>query len=233
MQSDSVEILSLPSGPAPVRWRRSQRARRVSLRIDPKGGAVIVTLPHRVARATGMALLVEHSDWVAARLRALPGRVAFADGVQIALHGQPHIIRHLPQARAGVRVEAGEILVSGELPFLPRRVADFLRAEAKRTLLPLVLEKSAQIGRKPARLSIKDTSSRWGSCSSAGNLSFSWRLVMAPAFVQDYVAAHEVAHLLQMNHSARFWAEVSKLTPHTRAAIVWLKREGVQLLRVG
>jgi predicted metal-dependent hydrolase len=233
MPNDSVEILALPDGPAPVRWRRSRRARRVSLRIDAKGGSVIVTLPLRVGRAIGMALLVEHSGWVSQRLRALPGQIVFADGASLSLHGRPHVIRHVAAARAAVVARDGEILVSGEATFLPRRVADFLRAEAKRTLAPLAIEKAARIGAKPARISFKDTSSRWGSCSSRGNLAFSWRLVMAPGFVQDYVVAHEVAHLRHMNHSPRFWAEVAGLTPHAEAANAWLRREGLQLLRVG
>jgi predicted metal-dependent hydrolase len=233
MQGDSVEILDLPSGPAQVRWRRSKRARRVSLRIDAKGGSVVITLPLRVARATGMALLVEHADWVAERLRVLPGQIVFADGASLPLHGRSHVIRHVAAARCAVTARDGEILVSGEAPFLPRRVADFLRAEAKRVLAPLAFEKAARIGAKPARISFKDTSSRWGSCSSRGNLAFSWRLAMAPGFVQDYVVAHEVAHLRHMNHSPQFWAEVAGLTAHVDAAHAWLRREGAQLLRVG
>ena len=114
-----------------------------------------------------------------------------------------------------------------------RRVADFLRAEALRRLSALVAEKTAILGVTPRRIAVKDTRSRWGSCASDGSLAFSWRLVMTPEFVQDYVAAHEVAHLKHLNHGARFWSLVDKLTPHAEAAIPWLRAEGFRLLRVG
>jgi predicted metal-dependent hydrolase len=227
------ELLSLPSGPAHVQWRRSARARRVSLRIDPRRGAVVITLPLRAGRRAGMALLMDHADWVAERLAALPRAIAFADGAMVPIGGVPHGIRHVPGARGGAWLEEGAILVTGEPEFLPRRVADFLRAEARRRLSVLVAAKTAQAGLATKRMTVKDTRSRWGSCAPDGSLAFSWRLVMAPPFVQDYVAAHEVAHLRHMNHGPRFWALVAQLTPQTDAAIAWLRTEGAGLLRIG
>ena len=233
MESANSEILSLPGGPARVEWRRSRRARRVSLRIDPRGGAVVVTLPPRAGRMAGMALLMDHANWVAERLAALPGAIPFADGALVPLHGTDHRIRHVPLGRGGVWVERGEILVAGEAAFLPRRVADFFRAEARRRMSALVAAKAEVAQVQPCRVTVKDTRSRWGSCAANRNLAFSWRLVMAPRFVQDYVAAHEVAHLRHMNHGPRFWALVAELTPHTVAAVEWLRTQGPRLLRVG
>jgi predicted metal-dependent hydrolase len=233
METAICETLALPGGPTLVEWRRSHRARRVSLRIDPRGGAVVVTLPQRTARTAGMALLMTNAGWVAERLAALPGAIAFADGAEIPLHGIPHRIRHMPGARGVAWVEQGEIRVAGDTAFLSRRVSDFLRAEARRSIAALVAEKALQAGVKPARITLKDTSSRWGSCAANGNLAFSWRLVMAPRFVQDYVTAHEVAHLRHMNHGARFWALVRDITPHTDSAVAWLRSDGMRLLRVG
>lgn len=233
MQSAGSEILALPGGPARVEWRHSRRARRVSLRIDPRGGAVVVTLPPRTGRTAGVALLMDHADWVAERLAALPGAIPLADGALVQLHGTDHRIRHVPQARGGVWVEGDEILVTGQPAFLPRRVADFLRAEARRRMGELVAAKAEIARLQPGRVTVKDTSSRWGSCAANRNLAFSWRLVMAPRFVQDYVAAHEVAHLRYMNHGPRFWALVAELTPHTAAAVQWLRTQGPRLLRVG
>ncbi|MBU6497651.1 MAG: M48 family metallopeptidase [Rhodospirillales bacterium] len=232
MESTDSEILRLPGGPARVEWRRNARARRVSLRIDPREGAVVVTLPPRAGRSAGMALLMNHADWVAERLAALPGHSPFADGVTIPLHGVEHRIRHVG-GRGGVRAEGRELLVGGEPVFLPRRVADFLRAEARTRFSTLVGQKAGQAELRASRVTVKDTHSRWGSCAANRVLSFSWRLVMAPRFVQDYVAAHEVAHLRHMNHGARFWALVETLTPHTDAAVLWLRREGPKLLRIG
>lgn len=225
--------MTLPGGPARIEWRRSARARRVSLRIDPRGGAVVVTLPHRAARTAGMALLITNAQWVSDRLAALPGPVVFADGVEVPLHGSLHRIRHIPGGRGGAWVEQNQICVSGDPTFLPRRVADFLRAEARRSITRLVAEKAVLAKARPARITMKDTSSRWGSCAANGNLAFSWRLVMAPLFVQEYVSAHEVAHLRHMNHSPRFWALVNQITPHTIPAVAWLRTEGMRLLRVG
>ncbi|WP_239002828.1 M48 family metallopeptidase [Rhodovastum atsumiense] len=205
----------------------------MSLRIDPRGGTVVVTLPPRAGRTAGMALLMDHASWVAERLAALPGAIPFAPGAKVPLHGTEYRIRHVPGRVGGVWVEKEEILVSGEAEFLPRRVADFFRAEARRRMTELVAAKTAIAGVQAHRVTVKDTRSRWGSCAASRNLAFSWRLVMAPPFVQDYVAAHEVAHLRHMNHGPRFWALVEELTPHTNAAVTWLRAEGPRLLRVG
>ncbi len=223
----------LPSGETPIRWRRSGQARRISLRIDARAGTVVVTLPPRTAREAGLALLRTHWDWVAGKLAALPGQVAFEAGESIALSGVPHVIRPVPEARRGVWAEAGEIRVSGERAFLARRVLDFLRGEARVTLGLCARRIATASGLRPRRLVIKDTSSRWGSCSSDGVVMFSWRLVMAPPEIQHYVVAHELAHLRHLDHGAQFWNEVARLTPHRVHAEAWLRRHGAALLRIG
>jgi predicted metal-dependent hydrolase len=232
-ESLEPEIVSLPSGTARVEWRRNARARRVSLRIDPSDGAVIVTLPPRASRRAGMALLMGHVDWVARRIAALPTAITLADGAEVPVGGILHRIRHHPDRRGGAWLADGELHVTGRAEFLSRRVMDFLRAEAARRLSALVRVKAAQAGVIPSRITIKDTTSRWGSCAPDGALAFSWRLVMAPDFVQDYVAAHEVAHLCHMNHGPAFWKLVASLTAHTHQAMAWLRHEGPRLLRVG
>jgi len=233
MEPSRSEVLALPTGPARIEWRRSARARRVSLRIDPRGGAVVVTLPPRAGRTAGLALLKSHAAWVAERLAALPGPIAFADGALVPLHGVDHLVRHRPGMRGTVWVEAGELHVAGDAAFLPRRLADFLRAEARRCFAATAMEKARAAGVEPRRVTVKDTRSRWGSCAANRNLAFSWRLVMAPAFVQDYVTAHEVAHLRHMNHGPQFWDLVARLTPHTDPAMAWLRTHGPRLLRIG
>jgi predicted metal-dependent hydrolase len=233
MPAAESEVLSLPHGLTQIEWRRSQRARRVSLRIDPRGGSVVVTLPMRAGRRAGMSLLTAQADWVSARLAALPGATRFADGATIPLHGTPRVIRHMPHSRGTVWCEGGDILVAGEIDHLSRRVGDFFRAEARRAFAALAAAQAIAADVTPRRIIVKDTRSRWGSCSASGDLAFSWRLVMAPRFVQDYVAAHEVAHLRHMNHSPVFWELVATLSPHVDAAIQWLRTEGPRLLRVG
>ncbi|WP_428395416.1 M48 family metallopeptidase [Lichenicoccus sp.] len=226
-------MLLLPTGETSVRWRRSRQARRVSLRIDARAGAVVVTLPPRAARQAGLELLRVHSDWVAGKLAALPGRTEIAADATVALSGVPHVIRACPRAKRGVWIEAGEIRVSGEPEFLSRRVLDFLRGEARIRLGACAHGIATASGLRPRRVVIKDTSSRWGSCSHDGVVMFSWRLVMAPPDIQHYVVAHELAHLRHLDHGARFWALVAQLTPHRTGAEAWLRRHGPALLRIG
>ena len=222
----------LPARHCTVRWRRSARARRVSLRIDPREGAVVVTLPPRAGRRAGMALLTAHAAWVMKRLSELAPPLAFAPGVEIPVGGVPHVIVHA-EGSTGARIEGGAIRIGGDLSFLRRRVADALRVEARRRIAERAQHHAARLGVKPRAIRCKDTRSRWGSCATDGTLAFSWRLVMAPEWVLDYVVAHEVAHLRELNHSHRFWAHVDALAPQREAAEAWLRRHGPALLRMG
>jgi predicted metal-dependent hydrolase len=223
----------LPPEPCPVRWRRSAQARRVSLRICPVEGAVVVTLPRRLGRPHGLALLTEHAGWVMQRLAALAPERPLTPGSSVPLGGVEHPIRHDPCRRGGAFLEGGAIIATGQPEFVPRRVRDFLRAEALRRIVACARPHAEALGVAPRAIRLKDTRSRWGSCAPDRTLAFSWRLVMAPDWVLDYVVAHELAHLREMNHSARFWALVEARTPHRQAATEWLRRHGPSLLRVG
>jgi predicted metal-dependent hydrolase len=227
--TDSISV-DLGGHSATVTVKRSALARRISLRVDPARGAVLM-LPAKARLAEGERFVLAHRVWLAEKLARLPHRIALADGAQVPLRGIPHAIRHAPQARRGVWVEDGAILVSGLPEHVGRRVTDFLKAEAKRLIVPRAHDMAARLGRKPGRITVKDTRSRWGSCSSAGDLAFSWRLVLAPEQVLDYVVAHEVAHLVEMNHSPAFWAVVSELAGDVRAPKRWLKAHGTGLHR--
>ena len=221
-------------GGCPVRWRRSTRARRVSLRIDARAGEVVVTLPPRANRRAGMALLTTHAAWVMERLAALSPHIPLEPGSEVPLGGVPHVVRWAPGTEERTRLEPGAIVVGGGAEAdVPARLAGFLRAEARRRMGVLSAGHAALLGVRPKALRLKDTRSRWGSCAPDGTLAFSWRLVMAPDWVLDYVVAHEVAHLRELNHSPRFWAHVARLTPHRDAAVEWLRLNGPALLRVG
>ncbi|MGK7867314.1 M48 family metallopeptidase [Falsiroseomonas sp. E2-1-a20] len=238
MQLPESEIIALPGALAPhgqcrVRWRPSARARRVSLRICPREGAVVIVLPPRASRRAGLALLREHGPWVLERLAALAPALPFVAGGSLPIGGRAHLIRHEPAARGGAFLRDGALVVTGGAEFVARRVADFLRAEAARRVGALAAGHAAMLGVTPRAIRLKDTRSRWGSCARDGTLAFSWRLVMAPGWVLDYVVAHEVAHLREMNHSARFWAQVARLSPHREAAVAWLRAHGPTLLRAG
>ncbi len=225
--------MAFPSGPATVQWRRSARARRITLRIDARHGQVVVTLPMRAAKSAGVALLRQNADWVSTHLAALPDVAPFADGGSVTIDGAAVPIRHVPGGRGGAWLADGTLHVSGDAEFLARRVADCLRDEARRRFSAQALAKAAGERLVVRRVTVKDTRTRWGSCSADGALMFCWRLLMAPPYVQDYVVGHEVAHLRHMNHAPAFWALCDALSPHRVAATRWLREEGARLLRTG
>ncbi|WP_043339506.1 M48 family metallopeptidase [Belnapia moabensis] len=216
----------------PVQWRRSARARRVSLRIDVRSGAVVVTLPLRAGRPAGVALLKTHAAWVRERLAALAPPVVFMPGAEVAVGGVAHVVRIVPGRPGEAWLEPGAILLGGDGE-VAARVATLLREVASERIAGMVARHAAVLGVAARCVRLKDTRSRWGSCAPDGTLAFSWRLVMAPGWVLDYVVAHEVAHLGAMNHSPEFWALVERLTPHRHAAVAWLKEHGPGLLRAG
>lgn len=215
-----------------LRWRQLARARRVSLRIDPRLGEVVITLPPGAGRAAGLLLLRAEAAWVAERLAALAPRLRLVPGARLRLGGVPHRLVPCPES-ARVTLRGKHILVPGAPEALPELVLDFLRAEARRRIGPRALRHAATLGVAARAIRLKDPRSRWASCAADGTLAFSWRLVMAPDWVMDYVVAHEVAHLREMNHSPRFWAHVARLNPHREAAHAWLRENGPGLLRVG
>ena len=217
-----------------VSIRVSPRARRVGLRIDAAQRKVEVILPRGVAVKTGLRFLEAKRSWVAARLEALPQPVSFVEGALVPILGVPHRIRReLDPAAPPVRIVDGEIRVRGDPPYLARRVREALVAAARAEIAPRARRLAAQIGRDVARINLRDTRSRWGSCSATGNLSFSWRLILAPEPVLAYVVAHEVAHLVEMNHGQRFWQLVASLVPDSAGPRAWLKRHRTRLLSYG
>ncbi|WP_353184220.1 SprT family zinc-dependent metalloprotease [Bosea sp. (in: a-proteobacteria)] len=218
----------------PVLVKRRANARRMTLRVSQATGEITLTLPQRVDFATGRSFAESHGGWIAARVAKRPLAVPFEAGQAIPLRGVPHRIVHWSKARGLTQATTDQdgapiIAVAGEAAHVPRRVKDFLRRLALEDLEQAVRRHTAELGIPARRITIRDTTSRWGSCSSQGHLSFSWRLILAPAFVLDYLAAHEVAHLREMNHSHRFWALTHRLCPRTEEAEAWLKRHGAGL----
>ena len=153
------------------------------------------------------------------------------------MRGTPHLIVHEPGKRGTVEVAEVDgrpaLVVHGDRRHLTRRVADFLKREARRDIDALLARHSATVGRRATSVRFKDTTSRWGSCTADGKLAFSWRIMMAPPTVIDYLVAHEVAHLKEMNHGPKFWALCRKLCPRTDEARAWLKRNGGALQAIG
>ncbi|MDA1091192.1 MAG: SprT family zinc-dependent metalloprotease [Proteobacteria bacterium] len=219
-----------------VRLFRNNRARRVILRLDEGadgGTGVIVTLPNRASQKEGLALVLDKADWILNQLDERLPRVPFADGETVPFFGVDYRIRSIAGGRGVVRCEGAEILVAGRPEHLVRRVKDWFKLQAREQIAPRVRDKAQALDRRPGRITIRDTKSRWGSCSHDGNLSFCWRLVMAPEAVLDYVVAHEVAHLAELNHGPKFWHWVGELTADVAGAKKWLRLNGEALHRYG
>ena len=221
-----------------IRVRRHRQARRYTLRVHAASREIVLTMPPRGSLREAKAFALKHGGWIATRLRRLPAAAPFADGAIIPLRGIAHRIVHRPGVRGTVWCETapgGEQLlcVAGEAPHLERRVDDYLRREAKRDLEAASRRAAAELGVAIRRVSVRDQSSRWGSCSTTGVLSYSWRLILAPRNVLDYLAVHEVAHLVEMNHSPRFWRLVLRLCPDCGRAKAWLDANGNDLHRYG
>ncbi|WP_333793181.1 M48 family metallopeptidase [Hyphomicrobium sp.] len=223
---------------APVEVRRHPGARRLTLRVSRTRRMVIVTLPVQCDLNEADSFITRNIDWVRARLDSLPDPVPFTDGVFIPLRGEAHRVVFTGPSRRGpverhVTESYPELRVAGREEHAPRRLRDWLMKEAHRSLDERVRFHAKRLGVTAKRIAVRDQTSRWGSCSTTGVLSFSWRLVMAPPDILDYVAAHEVAHLREMNHGPRFWELVAKTMPGLEEAKRWLQIYGMDLHRYG
>ena len=223
----------------PVEVRRHPGARRLTLRVSRTRRAVIVTLPVQCDLGEAGSLIDRNIEWVRERLSSIPQPVPFTNGALLPLRGEFHSIVFTGKRAAGgvVRAQATkalpELRVSGRVEHAPRRLRDWLADEARRDLDARVLVHARSLGVKAKRIAIRDQATRWGSCSTTGVLSFSWRLILAPPRILDYVAAHEVAHLAEMNHGPRFWAHVERLLPSMKDDKRWLQVYGLDLHRYG
>ncbi|SHF68508.1 hypothetical protein SAMN02745157_2745 [Kaistia soli DSM 19436] len=217
-----------------INW--NPRASRYTLRLAGAVRQPVVTIPARGSLHEARSFLERHRGWLKARLDALPASTPLADGAQVPLRGELLRIQHRP-GRGLVRVErsGGEpiLVVSGDIAHLPRRVTDFLKREARIDFEAATARHARALGVGVKAVRLGDPASRWGSCSSSGTISYSWRVVMAPPSVLDYLVAHEVAHLREMNHSPRFWKLVRQLCPDLEAAKTWLTRNGATLHAIG
>ena len=233
---DSLEFAT-SSGVMAVDLRRHPRARNYTLRVAGPARAPVLTIPRRGSLHEARRFLDRHSAWLQRQIDKLPLATAIADGAGVPVRGVMHVIRHDPFRRGTVAVESEVgrpmLIVSGEAHYLKRRVIDFLKREAKRDLEWAVIRHALACNVRAKAVRLRDQTSRWGSCSPSGHLSFSWRLVMAPPFVLDYLAAHEVAHLSELNHSERFWRICEALAPQTMAARAWLSANGAALHAIG
>lgn len=216
--------------------KRMAKARRFTLRISAVTRAVTLTMPLRSSFEQAHDFALRHGGWIADRLNQFADDILIAPGAEIPFRGVSHKIIHREQKRGTVWVELDhertpQLIVAGASDHVSRRVRDFLKKEARRMIDQAVQGYTNSLGIPARRITLKDTRSRWGSCSADGRLNFSWRLILAPPEILDYLAAHEVAHLKELNHSPHFWSIVASLYPDYRKAEAWLKRHGASLHR--
>lgn len=227
------ELLRIDGRPVEVTMRLNPRARRLIVKVHPSTGEVTVVAPSRRALDHALEFARGESEWIARRLAHVPKPVILDVGARIPFRGDDYVIGRGEGGRAPVWIDRPSrvIRVAGQREHVPRRILDFLKREARKELDARALDYGDRIGAKPKRIAVRDTASRWGSCSTTRALSFSWRLILAPTFVLDYVVAHEVAHLRQMNHGPRFWELVRDLVGDVEKPQAWLSRNGPLLHR--
>lgn len=213
----------------PLKVIKSAKAKRLTLRIDSKEHQAILSIPSRCTQRQAINFIKEHQAWIIEGLSKLPKRKKFQSGEYINLFGKEILILHAPEKRLGAKIEKGTLYVSGSSEFTHRRVKDFIKKEAQQKFLTLSQKLATKIDCEVNGVIIKDTKSRWGSCSSLNNINYNWRLALAPKEVINYIVAHEVSHLAHQNHSDDFWQCVAYLCPDYITGKNWLKQHGKEL----
>jgi predicted metal-dependent hydrolase len=211
--------------------RRSDRARRVRVRVDPRNGAVEVVLPRRAAAREAASAVVELRGWIARRraeVARAQARVAARGGTVPYLGIDLELRREVGRTRVHRRGDV--LLVPADEGAARAALERWYRRQARIEITPRLDAAAAAVGRRYTKLTIRDQRTRWGSCSSAGAMSFNWRLLLAPEVVLEYVVRHEAAHLAVMDHSPRFWAVMGRLMPGYEVPRRWLRDHGATLV---
>lgn len=225
--------LTLAGQQVPLNVSRHHNARRMTLRYDAQRRQIKLTLPPRAPLRLAAGFLREKEAWLAAQITRHPEPLAFAHGAVLPVLGTSLTLHHMNTLRGRVQRIDDRLHIPCPPDALPRRTEDWLKAELRAEIIREATTMAAILSVKFRRVSLRDTSSRWGSCSSEGNLSFCWRLVFAPREILSYIIAHEVAHLREMNHSPAFWAEVANLHPPYKQSRAWLTKNASELHRYG
>ena len=207
----------------------SRSYNKLSLRIDTKERIPVLSVPKFCSRKRAINFVNENMDWILKSLQQIPEQKNFTDNEALSLFGQPITIRHCPLERGGVWLDGDILCVSGDREFLHRRVKDYIKQRAAKDFYTISQQLAQQIDCKLSGISIKDTKSRWGSCSSLNHINYSWRIALAPLETIHYLMAHEVAHLKHQDHSENFWNCVASLYPQWKIGRDWLKKNGKKL----
>ena len=213
------------------------RSKRIKLKYDAAKGAVIITLPPHVSAIQALEFAEEHEDWIKKQHLKYLNVPAFQAGHMLPFRGKQYLICHDESRAPRIWLEEDKIIVGGRIEGFNIRLENWLKRQAKAIIPQITQEfetklKALYRTKSLGKISIRDTKSRWGSCSGRGNISLSYRLIMAPEEVMTYVIAHEIAHLKEMNHSEDFWNIVDQLVPNARPAREWLNHDGQELMLI-
>ena len=218
----------------PLVIERRTAARGVRLRADPVQGVIRIGLPARGGTAAAAQLLADHQGWLVAQVARWPAPKPFVAGAAIPFDGGQLVLDWHADHPRSPRRSGDRLLIGGPIDLLPGRTLRWLKATALAELTPATHHHAARVAKPVTQVRVADPRARWGSCAtSAGRIAYSWRLILAPAFVRDNVVAHEVAHLVHANHGPEFHALLRQLDPNGRAASAWLKAHGAGLHWVG
>jgi hypothetical protein len=224
-------LLRIDGRAVEVSVRLNPRARRLIVKVHPTTGEVTVTAPSQRALDRALDFAQGQSNWIAIQRARVPARVEMGIGALLPVRGRDHAVREGEAGHGAAWADQGTIYVTGAKAHHARRLTDFLKKEARKEFEARTSEFAKRLGVRHKRITVRDTASRWGSCSAKGSLSYSWRLILTPPFVLDYVVAHEVAHMREMNHGPAFWRLVKELVGDPRKAQAWLRDNGAALHR--
>lgn len=228
---ESNHFMQIDGREVPVKMRRNAQAKRIVLRLSRDGGEVRLTLPRRCSQKKALAFANTQQEWIRRQLAKKPKRVAFVPGMRLPVLGNEWQFHH-HEAHL-TKQESDQVYIGGDREFFERRVTDFIKKQAREHFSAIAQEMAQMLGVTLAGLRLRDTSSRWGSCSKDRRINLSWRLALAPSEVAHYVIAHEVAHLKHFDHSPAFWAVVEQLHPHWQKERQWLHEHGATLHAYG
>ena len=230
-----IDIL-LPSGTRTfVETKINDRTKRISLRIDPSRNTAVLTHPRETSTSIIKNFIQNHLNWLSDKLSQIPNRVEFCDGAVLPILGEHYVIRHCPENFGNVWIQLNEsnlpmdLCVSGMSEHIPRRIKDWIKIKAREEMRTRSQNYAKILDRNINKVTVKDTKSRWGSCSSKGEINYNWKIIMAPDKIIDYLIVHELCHMIHFNHSKQFWSKVQEYISDYKERRLWLKNNSYRL----
>ena len=216
-----------------INIKKDKRAKRIILKVSNIDGNISITLPKYESEKKGLKFLLKNQEWVLKQLNSFPKKVPFKNLSEIPYMGKMHKIIHLSKSGNLIYIYKNQIIFFGKKENLSKNIKSWLYGKAKNEIIKLANSNVSYLGKKYNKIYIKDLKSSWGICGPSGNISFSWRLILAPKHVMEYIVVHELCHLVEFNHGKEFWQLVTAIFPQRDLSQNWLKINGVKLHMIG